>query len=97
MSVSSKVICLLVLYYVKERRNVSCDNSIYRVQTLTSKFGIATILIDTVTFFVFHMDQKTNRIYAIRDMNILHCKQGHQILIDFHFIPHRHGVYMVQV
>ena len=38
-----------------------------------------------------------NMIYAIQEINIFYCKQGHQILIDLCLIPHLLEVYNVHM
>ena len=43
MSISSKSFCLIFSGYNKERRKFTCDNSLFGVQTLISRFGIATV------------------------------------------------------
>ena len=60
-----------------------------------SIFGIATVLIDTVTDFLFlkWIDIKRD-LFRPGDIFILHYKQVHQMSINFHLIPHLLGVYM---
>ena len=40
------------------------------------------------------MDQHKIVIYAIQDMYILHCKQGHHMPINLHLIPYILVVYL---
>ena len=51
MSVIPKGIYLLILGRVKERRKLTCGNSLLQVETLTSRSGIATLFIDTGAIF----------------------------------------------
>ena len=53
MCVCLKGLCRVILGCAKERRKFTFGNSLLRVQTLTSIFGIAAIFIDTVTLFCF--------------------------------------------
>ena len=59
--VSSIVICLVILDYVKEHRKFPCGKSLSQVQTSTSIFVLATVFIYTVTVFVFYMARHKKR------------------------------------
>ena len=96
MSISSKVVCLVISVFVKERRKLPCEKSLFRVQTLTSRFGKTTVLIYAVLDFYFTcIDMKTLFIPSRRC--IYHCKQGHLMPIDFNMISYLLGVYMGQM
>ena len=54
MYISPKGLCPIILGWVKELRTIPSGNSLFWVQTLTSRFIIETISIDTVTL-IFSM------------------------------------------
>ena len=55
MSISSKDLYLVISVSVKERRKFLGDNSIFLFQTLTSRFIIATVFLDTVKPFFLYL------------------------------------------
>ena len=97
MFVSPKGLCLIISGWVKESRKSPCGNLLFRVRTLTSRFGVSTVFIGTVTMFCFYMDRHKIVIYEFQEMYIFYCKQGDQMPIDFHMTPHLLELYMVQI
>ena len=55
MSISSKDLYLVISVSVKERSKFLGDNSIFLFQTLTSRFIIATVYLDTVKLLFFYL------------------------------------------
>ena len=93
MSISSKGICLVISGFVKERSKSPCGKSLLWVQNLQIEF----FFIDTITLFVLNIDQHKNIIYIFQEIYILLFKKNHQMLLDFHMVPHIIGVYMGQM
>ena len=79
----------------KERSKLHFGDSLLQLQTLTSIFGIETVLIGTVTIFL--MVRHKSAICDIQEMYIFRFNQVHQMLIGFHLITRLIGVYMGQV
>ena len=74
MYVSLKDLCLVIYGCFREPRKSPCGKSLLRVQTLTSRFGISTVFIDTVTLCCFNMYWHRIVIYDVQEMYILHWK-----------------------